>query len=72
MVWDAADAKGAAAISEAKVPVVVASPALIKEIHARTDGLEKAWIETKAKPKGVDGAAVLKALRAEIASLQKK
>jgi TRAP-type transport system periplasmic protein len=71
-VWDAADAKGAAAIAEAKVPVVVASAALLKEIHARTDGLEKAWIETKAKPKGVDGAAVLKALRAEISSLQKK
>jgi len=29
-------------------------------------------IEKKAKPKGVDGAAVLKALRAEIAALQKK
>ena len=71
-VWDEADARGDAAIKDAKIPVVVASPALIKEIRSKTDGLEQAWIEAKAKPKGVDGAAVLKALRSEIASLQKK
>ncbi|HYG55351.1 MAG TPA: TRAP transporter substrate-binding protein [Burkholderiales bacterium] len=71
-VWDEADARGDAAIKDAKIPVVVASPALIKEIRSKTDGLEQAWIEAKAKPKGVDGAAVLKALRSEIATLQKK
>lgn len=70
--WDAADAKGEAAVREAKIPIVVASPALIAEIKAKTDPLERAWIENKAKPKGVDGAAVLTALRAEIAALQKK
>jgi len=70
--WDAADARGEAAVKEAKIPVVVAGAQLISEIKARTDGLESAWINEKAKPKGVDGAAVLKALRAEIASLQKK
>jgi TRAP-type C4-dicarboxylate transport system substrate-binding protein len=70
--WDAADAKSEAAVREAKIPIVTASPALIAEIKSRTDGLEKAWIDGKAKPKGIDGAAVLKALRAEIASLQKK
>ena len=37
-----------------------------------TDPLEREWIEKKARPKGVDGEAVLKALRAEIAKLQKK
>jgi hypothetical protein len=42
------------------------------DIRAKTAGLEREWIEKKAKPKGVDGAAVLKALRAEIAALQKK
>ena len=36
----------------------------------QTDALEKAWIE-KAKAKGVDGAAVLAALRAEIAAVKK-
>ena len=70
--WDAADQKGEAAVKDAKIPVVVANAALINEIKAKTEGLEKSWIETKAKPKGVDGAAVLKALRSEIASLQKK
>jgi len=70
--WDAADAKGVAAMQEAKLPVATASPELMAEIRAKTAGLENEWIEKKAKPKGVDGAAVLKALRAEIASLQKK
>jgi TRAP-type transport system periplasmic protein len=70
--WDAADQKGEAAIKDARIPVVVASSQLINEIKARTDGLEQAWIDGKAKPKGIDGAAVLKALRAEIASLQKQ
>jgi TRAP-type C4-dicarboxylate transport system substrate-binding protein len=70
--WDAADAKGEAAVREAKIPIVQAGPQLIGEIKARTEGLEKTWIESKAKPKGIDGAAVLKALRSEIATLQKK
>jgi TRAP-type C4-dicarboxylate transport system substrate-binding protein len=70
--WDAADAKGEAAVREAKIPVVIAGPGLIAEIKAKTADLEKNWIENKAKPKGVDGAAVLKALRAEIAALSKK
>jgi TRAP-type C4-dicarboxylate transport system substrate-binding protein len=70
--WDAADAKGEAAVREAKIPIVVAGPALIAEIKAKTDPLEREWVEKKAKPKGVDGDAVLKALRAEIAALQKK
>ncbi len=70
--WDAADAKGEAAVREAKIPIVVASPQLVAEIKAKTDPLEREWVEKRAKPKGVDGDAVLKALRAESASLQKK
>jgi TRAP-type C4-dicarboxylate transport system substrate-binding protein len=70
--WDAADAKGEAAVREAKIPVIVAGPQLIAEIKAKTDPLEKEWAEKKARPKGVDGEAVLKALRAEIAALQKR
>jgi TRAP-type C4-dicarboxylate transport system substrate-binding protein len=70
--WDTADAKGVAAMQEAKLSIETASPQLIAEIRAKTSTLENDWIEKKAKPKGVDGAAVLKALRAEIASLQKK
>ncbi|HEY6240308.1 MAG TPA: TRAP transporter substrate-binding protein [Burkholderiales bacterium] len=70
--WDAADAKGVAAMQEAKLSMATASPKLVAEIRAKTATLESEWIEKKAKPKGVDGAAVLNALRAEIAALQKK
>ena len=70
--WDAADAKGEAAVREAKIPIVIASRQLIAEIKEKTEPLEKEWIEKKARPQGVDGQAVLKALRAEIAGLQRK
>ena len=70
--WDAADARGEAAVREAGIPIVIAGPQLIAEIKARTAPLERDWIEKKAKPKGVDGEAVLKALRAEIATLEKR
>ncbi|MBK8065259.1 MAG: TRAP transporter substrate-binding protein [Betaproteobacteria bacterium] len=69
--WDAADTKGEAAVREAKIPVVQASAALVSEIKAKTANVEKAWFE-KAKTKGVDGEAALKAFRAEIAALSKK
>src|SRR6266571_1704511 len=70
--WDAADAKGEAAVREAKIPIVIASAQFRAEIKAKTEPLEREWIERKARPKGVDGEAVLKALRAEIAKLQKE
>jgi TRAP-type C4-dicarboxylate transport system substrate-binding protein len=71
-MWDDADAKGEAAVRAANIPIVTASPKLIAEIKQKTSGLEKAWIEGKARSKGVDGAAVLKALREEIAKLSKQ
>lgn len=70
--WDTADEKGVAAVRDAKVPMVTASPAFLAEIRAKTESLERTWIENKAKPKGVDGAAVLKALRDEIAKVAKE
>jgi TRAP-type C4-dicarboxylate transport system substrate-binding protein len=69
--WDAADVKSVKAMHDANIPIVTASPQFIAEIKSRTEGLEKAWIE-KVKPMGVDGAAVLAALRSEIAALDKK
>jgi hypothetical protein len=69
--WDAADAKSVKAMHDANIPIVTASPQFIAEIKSRTEGLEKAWID-KVKPMGVDGAAVLAALRTEIAALDKK
>ena len=70
--WDTADEKGVAAVREAKIPIVNASRSFVAEIKAKTGALEKAWIENKAKPKGVDGAALLKALRAEIVKVTKE
>ena len=69
--WDATDVRGEKALRDAGVPIVTASPQFVAEIKSRTAGLEKAWAE-KAKAKGLDGAAALAALRAEIAKLQRK
>lgn len=69
-VWDEIDARGQKALADAGVPIVVASPQFIADIRQRTEPLEQAWID-KVKAKGADGAAMLRALRAEIAALQK-
>jgi TRAP-type C4-dicarboxylate transport system substrate-binding protein len=69
--WDAADAKGVEAVKAANIPAITASPQFVAEIKARTATLEAEWIEKKAKPKGVDGAAVLRALREEIGKAAK-
>jgi TRAP-type C4-dicarboxylate transport system substrate-binding protein len=65
--WDAMDAKSVAAMAEAKIPTLTASAAFISEIKSKTSGLEKAWAD-KVKAKGADGAALLTALRKEIAA----
>lgn len=64
--WDAADVKGLEAMKAAGIKVVNASESLVKEIRAKTDPIEREWIDKEAKPKGVDGAEVLATLRAEI------
>jgi TRAP-type C4-dicarboxylate transport system substrate-binding protein len=69
--WDDADEKGMAAMKEAKLPLTVADKSFVAEIKAKTEPLEKAWIE-KVKAKGIDGAALLKSLRDEIARLSKE
>jgi len=64
--WDLDDIRGVETMKSVGTRVQIAGEPLIKEIRARTESLEKEWIEKEAKPKGVDGAAVLAALRAEI------
>ena len=54
---------------EAGVNLKVASPAMVAEIKQRTSGLEGAWVAA-AKKKGVDGAAFLAALRAEVKKVE--
>jgi TRAP-type C4-dicarboxylate transport system substrate-binding protein len=67
--WDRADARGEKAVRDAKIPIVTADAKFIAEIKERTSGLQKAWID-KVKAKGVDGAAVLKAIQDELAGLR--
>ena len=70
--WDAADARGEQAVTAAGIPTVRADAQFIADVKARTASLEGEWIEKKAKPKGVDGAAALKAMRDEIAAVSRK
>ena len=69
--WDAADTRGQKAVAETNIQIVNADPQLVADIKARTAGLEKDWID-KVKAKGVDGKAIVDALRAEIAALRKR
>lgn len=63
--WDEADAAGDAAIRAAGVQMQTASPAFIEEIRSKTDPIEQAWY-AEIKAKGLDGAALMEAFRAEI------
>jgi TRAP-type C4-dicarboxylate transport system substrate-binding protein len=63
--WDATDARGEKAVRDANIPIVIADAKFLAEIKEKTKGLEQAWID-KVKAKGVDGAAVLAAIRAEL------
>ncbi|GGB34027.1 ABC transporter substrate-binding protein [Roseibium aquae] len=65
--WDDADAAGNAAMMEAGVTLIQASDAMVTEIKAKTAEIEQAWIE-EANAKGLDGAAIMAELRAEIAA----
>jgi TRAP-type C4-dicarboxylate transport system substrate-binding protein len=68
--WDATDARGEKAVRDANIPIVTADAKFVAEIRDKTSGLQKAWVE-KAKAKGVDGEAVLAAIRAELAKAGK-
>jgi TRAP-type C4-dicarboxylate transport system substrate-binding protein len=67
--WDRADARGEKAMRDAKIPIVTADARFIAEIKQRTGGLQQAWIN-KVKAKGVDGAALVKAVHDELAALK--
>ena len=65
LAWDAADSYGEKKMREAGIKLSTASPAMTAAIKQRTSGMEGAWIAS-AKKKGIDGAAFLAALRAEV------
>ena len=66
--WDAADAAGIEAMKAAGIPIKTASAAFIAEATPRLDPVEQAWF-AEIKPKGLDGAALMKEFRAEIAKV---
>lgn len=65
--WDAADAAGLEAMQATGLSLVEADAALLAEMQTLLAPIEADWIEAAAG-RGVDGAAALEALRAEIAA----
>lgn len=67
--FDAADSVAADALAKAGIPVTVADEAFLADLAKATEPRRTEWI-AKAGTLGVDGAAVLEALRAEVAKVQ--
>jgi TRAP-type C4-dicarboxylate transport system substrate-binding protein len=67
--WDDADQVGLAAMKKAGVQITEAGPAFLKDVQAAQKKLEAQWIQ-QATAKGVDGAAVLAAFRAELKKVE--
>ena len=68
--WAKGDDEGLAAAKAAGNDIRVAEPDLAKAFKARFAAIERGWIE-EANAKGVDAAAALADLRAEVAKLKK-
>lgn len=66
--WDKADAEGWEAMKAAGISIKTASPVFVAEAKPKLDPVEQAWI-AEIKPKGVDGAALMREFRAEIAKI---
>jgi len=66
--WDAADERGVQAMREGGLQIQTAGAPFMEEIRKATEPLQQAWVD-RARAKGVDGNAVLAALRDEIRKL---
>ena len=67
--WDDADQAGLAAMKKAGVQITEAGPALLQQVQVAQKKLETQWIQ-QANAKGIDGAAVLAAFRAELKKVE--
>ncbi|NKB76452.1 MAG: ABC transporter substrate-binding protein [Gammaproteobacteria bacterium] len=67
--WDAADQAGVAAMKADGVEVITASDEFVQEIKSAVAQIEADWI-AEVGAKGVDGAQIMKDLRAEVASME--
>lgn len=63
--WDTADQRGLDAIKKSSMKLVNADPALIAEVHKRSQPIVDAWIKG-ASAKGIDARAVLAEFREEL------
>ena len=69
-MWDKADADGKAGLIKLGTEFHTASPAMMKDLHAKLDGMTAEWI-AKANKKGVDGKAALAYYIAEVKAASK-
>lgn len=67
--FDAADEVAIKALADKGIPMATANDAFIADLAKTTEPLRAAWIAEAAKL-GVDGAAVLEALKEEVAKVQ--
>src|SRR5437764_5724806 len=66
--WDATDAAALEEMKRANIQISEASPELVKGVQERAKAINDKWVKD-ATAKGVDGAAVLAAFRAEVKQL---
>jgi TRAP-type C4-dicarboxylate transport system substrate-binding protein len=64
--WDNADRLGNEGMKKAHVQIDVASPALVKEIQAKSKPVIDNWIKEVKEKRNMDGAALLKEFHAEL------
>ena len=69
-MWDKADANGKAGLLKLGTEFTVANPTMMKNLHAKLDGMTAEWI-AKANKKGVDGKAALAYYEAEVKAASK-
>ncbi len=69
-IWDDKDAKGIDAMKAGGGKVKDADAALLKALNERTEVATQGWIDEVKAKRGVDGAALLTAFRAEVRAIE--
>lgn len=70
-LWDRSEAEGAALLKKTGAKIAEPSDADMAKLKAKAALFETTWLK-KVKAKGIDGAAALKMLRAEVAAYKAK
>lgn len=67
-IWDQQAGKAEQQVRNSGVPMLVANEAFVNDLKSRSANVEAAWV-SKANAMGLDGAGILKDLRAEMAKI---